>query len=391
MPIVFIHGVNNRDDSNYRENAVSRDAFLREIVAPALGLPNTSVQILNPYWGGNGVKFAWNMAVLPDADDKLETFGSDTGPTTSEDMLGIVADSVLDAGCGLVENAKTRFPETVETLYAAAMAAATTEEEARALAKSFLRAADYAEQNPMPDWLNAVVDSNFADSLDHHLQTETGDGMEAFGTNGVADRLREAGSRLAGILPKSGSALLGRIGRKRLNAAITRFAGDAFTYLAWRGTRDNPGNIIRIVLASLREALAGKSDGDDKLIVIAHSFGGEIVYDILTHFAPELDIDCLVTVGSQVGLFEEMKLYLESRSDIPPDPPQGKVPKPSGLKRWINVFDRNDILSYRIEPIFTDASDFHYDTGYGISGAHGGYFTRPSFYKWLATQLQEEA
>ena len=38
MPIVFVHGVNNRDGEAYRENEKSRDAFLKEIVAPALGL-----------------------------------------------------------------------------------------------------------------------------------------------------------------------------------------------------------------------------------------------------------------------------------------------------------------------------------------------------------------
>jgi hypothetical protein len=37
MPIVFVHGVNNRDGEAYRENEAGRNGFLREVVAPALG------------------------------------------------------------------------------------------------------------------------------------------------------------------------------------------------------------------------------------------------------------------------------------------------------------------------------------------------------------------
>ncbi len=87
-----------------------------------------------------------------------------------------------------------------------------------------------------------------------------------------------------------------------------------------------------------------------------------------------------------------MQLYVESETNIPknPPPPKGHIPKPVNLKRWINVFDLNDVFSYRIEPVFSDCSDFYYDTGYSALGAHGGYFLRPSFYKRLAIRLNEE-
>lgn len=35
MPLVFIHGVTNRDTPEYRDNQFLRDAFLRELVIPA--------------------------------------------------------------------------------------------------------------------------------------------------------------------------------------------------------------------------------------------------------------------------------------------------------------------------------------------------------------------
>lgn len=96
----------------------------------------------------------------------------------------------------------------------------------------------------------------------------------------------------------------------------------------------------------------------------------------------------MITVGSQVGLFEEMKLYVASRPEVPPDPPSGRVPRPASVTRWLNVFDTNDVLSYRLEPVVSGVHDFHYDTGYSLLSAHGSYFMRPSFYKRLAARLE---
>jgi pimeloyl-ACP methyl ester carboxylesterase len=192
-------------------------------------------------------------------------------------------------------------------------------------------------------------------------------------------------------LPSAGSNLAVRLARKKTNATVTRFAGDSYEYFVNRGTKDSPGKIVEIVLS----ALSGAADSikknpenpDNKLIVIAHSFGGEIVYDILTYYAPDLSVDWFITVGSQVGLFEEMKLYKVSSSGIPADPRNGKVSKPRNVGRWLNVFDTNDVLSYRASPVFDGAEDFLFETGYSTFQAHGGYFMRPSFYLRLADRL----
>ena len=62
MPIVDVHGVNNRAGDEYRDNEFGRNEFLREIVAPSLGLSPKDVSIENPYWGDDGVQFSWGMA-----------------------------------------------------------------------------------------------------------------------------------------------------------------------------------------------------------------------------------------------------------------------------------------------------------------------------------------
>lgn len=384
MPIVFVHGVNNRDGEAYHENEQARDGFLKEIVAPALGMTPNKLQVLNPYWGKYGVQFAWGMAVLPNPSAEFEAFGNDAETEARGRVAGLLADS--HASGNILDMARQDFRAAIDLLYASAMAGAETEEEARDLAKSYERAIAYAEANPQPAWLADAELSNFADRLNHAARASD---VETFGAGGILDSLKEGVSRLFNAAPDATTEVAGRLLRKKLNATITRFAGDAFVYLSNRGTVDNPGPIVSTVLSDLRKASAISRAEGEPLVVIAHSFGGEIMYDILTHFDPSIAVDCLITVGSQVGLFEEMKLYKVSSPTLPPNPPAGRVVRPASLKRWLNVFDTNDVLSYQLEPVVDGVSDFHYDTGYSSLGAHGGYFMRPSFYKRVAKRLAQ--
>jgi hypothetical protein len=383
MPIVFVHGVANRDGEAYRENQKGRDGFVREIVAPALGIAPDSLTLFSPYWGKYGADFAWNMAALPNPGDKFESFGGNDESEARGRVAGLLAES--NASASIVSEAQRDFPATVDLLYASAMAGVKSDTEASELAKSYIASANYAQKNPHPAWLANITQDNFVDQL-HFVVEESG--AESFGGGGgILDSIKEGLSRIVNVGSDATSAVAGRLLRKKLNTAVTRFAGDAFEYLARRGTKEAPGLIVTTVLDDLRKAHGALKPGDDKLVVIAHSFGGEIVYDIATYFDPTIEIDCLLTVGSQVGLFEEMKLYVASREGVPPNPPQGRVPRPRSVKRWVNVFDTNDVLSYRLDPIVSEVTDYYYDTGYSSFSAHSGYFMRPSFYERVAARL----
>lgn len=383
MPIVFVHGVNNRNSAEYRHHVNARNGFLRQIVAPALGLEPEALALLNPYWGDEGARFRWDMAVLPGGSEDAEKFGA----AEDQDAFGSLAAlaQTTPVPGRIVESARQSFPAAVEAYFGAALAATQDETSARALADSYMKAEAYAAAHPAPQWLDKANEDNFGDLLNYYISEETNESM---GAGGVLDKLKEGWSRLKNVLPALANGIAVDLMRQNLNATVTRFAGDAFTYLDRRGTVDVPGPIVNIVLASLRRATAQKTAKDDKLIVIAHSFGGEIVYDILTYFAPDLQVDTLISVGSQVGLFEEMKLYELKNESIPADPNKDRMPRPTNLKRWLNVYDTNDVLSYRVSPVFADAQDFPYSTGFTTLQAHGGYFVRPSFYTRLAKRLK---
>ncbi|MEW2121775.1 hypothetical protein AB0945_42990 [Streptomyces sp. NPDC005474] len=165
---------------------------------------------------------------------------------------------------------------------------------------------------------------------------------------------------------------------------VHEFLGDVFKYLSLRGTADLPGEIVRIVRDDVLEA-RDKAPADEPLVVVAHSMGGDIVYDLASHYCPQLEIDILVTVGSQVGLFAEFSAFHGVADDLPA-PGRPKVPALPNIRAWINVVDRGDILGYLAGPVFEQSDDYLYESG--ALWAHSAYFRQPNFHSRLATRVQ---
>jgi hypothetical protein len=170
-----------------------------------------------------------------------------------------------------------------------------------------------------------------------------------------------------------------------LHATFAQFLGDVFVYLNKRGDAQSPGSIISSIVAGLESGIRERAESKEPLVVVAHSMGGNIVYDILTHFRPELAIDHFVTVGSQVAVFEELKLFKVSDRAIPNERVK-RVPKPVSVGRWLNIFDHSDLLGFAAEKVFEGVEDFEYDTGSTFK-AHSPYFSSPIFHYHLAGRL----
>jgi hypothetical protein len=184
--------------------------------------------------------------------------------------------------------------------------------------------------------------------------------------------------------------------REPLNDAATLFIGDVLYYMKQQGTREAPGPIQRKLLQTLALARENQMErGNEPLILLSHSMGGQIVYDVLTSHLPAMEeyrgirVDFWCATASQVGLFEELKLFLAS------DPRYGRkenervVPLPSRdhLGTWWNVWDHNDFISYSVAGIIAGVRDTAYDSGMSLATAHSGYLRRPSFYRRLRTEI----
>jgi hypothetical protein len=213
--------------------------------------------------------------------------------------------------------------------------------------------------------------------------------VESFG-----DRLGEVTGRVGSGAAYVASRALAEV-RRPANDLITLFLGDVFTYINNRGMEDRPGTIPVRVMGVLTAAISRRLVPNEPLVVISHSMGGQIVYDLVTHFLPRMPadhaprVDFWCAAASQVGLFEEMKLFLASKADYgaPPKPP---VPYPDTqrLGGWWNAWDYNDFISYTVKGIIAGVDDEPYDSGMSVISAHGGYFEYPSFYHTLARKLQ---
>lgn len=392
MPFVFVHGVNNRKGADYVREEQVRAAFLREIVAPAVGI-DPQHPIFAPYWGDEGVSFWRDLAVIPKGNE-VETFGTDNNELPPS--LGIaVADGAVQTGDTLDALARRRPDVAIDLLFDAIIQEAQSEADILAVARAYQLAQDRLADTAAP-WLARSTKDDVLDQVfDVVSPLKIAGKDETFGGTSFWGMLEEGAKRLILLGPDQLSHAIVGPSRRPLTRKIATFIGDAFRYLTERGDGTTLGPIASMVLQSLREASDLARMKNEPLVVISHSFGGEIVYDILTHYAEgsDLEIDTWVTVGSQVGLFEEMSLLWTSpgRTDRKAVPCEA-ITSPKRTKRWLNIVDTNDVLGFLVLPTFTGATpctvqDFKYNTGYPVTGAHSGYFKWPSFYKRLAQRI----
>ncbi len=385
MPIVVVHGVGTRSGRAYTRRVAARTALVRRFLCRPLGLEPEAVTVLNPYWGDVAARFRWNHLSLPDADD--EAFGTEpVAPTEvllAESTLGSLPAS--PAHMLLAASGRSLHAATDLLWCAAADVEWATEAELDTLAATVVRILG-SEATTVPDDLQDDV------ALLRHivgpLATEGGHD-EAFGRGdaGTVDLLREGLSRIrtSGTRLVSASAL--ELLRRKLHEMAAVFAGDAVTYLRQREQFGAAAPISRTVAEALVEAARARSAADPRVVVIAHSMGGNIVFDLLNHLRPELCCDVLVTVGSQVGLFAELDLF--EGVHAPADPLRDRAPVPASIGHWLNVYDSCDVLAFAAGRIFEGVQDRAFSTGVGLIKSHSSYFIRPSFFDRLAAFLNE--
>ncbi|MFJ6760204.1 hypothetical protein ACIQNK_34915 [Streptomyces sp. NPDC091273] len=398
MPLVFVHGVANRMSDQYESAVRVRDALFRRYLLTETHTGQESISIHNPYWGGFGAQLHWGGASLPVGD--YEAFGTAVG------QLGALAAPMLPDSASLdtplISVARQSLSDAVDLIWAAAGTATCAPEDASrdddALAGESVRVLAYCRDHESPQWLNDLEnDDEFLQRLAEEVeayapppesasQAERAE-WEAFGGAAVWNRLQEAAAHLRGAVIN----FVGQQTSERLRPAImppvATFLGDAFIYLREQDSADRP--IADVVEAALRRAAAEKKNAEDPLIVVGHSMGGNIAYDLLASKAADLRVNLFVTVGSQVGLFEELKLFTASDKAIPTSS-SPKVERLPNIDRWINTFDYNDMLGFSIALIMDGTHDFAYRTK-SLLHAHSAYFHQPKFHERLAVRAKEAA
>lgn len=405
MPVVFVHGVSNRSGAEYQRSKDARDRALKETVLRRPDGAPYDGHIIEGYWGDLGAPVDGGIRSLPGT--KHVALGPQSDLTVNGAILAAFGEEFLAeiANVSPTEAVELLFlgieaeaeasgyelpPELLRFGAAAAVIAENLEKEGLGLAarsndealinliklvrsrgetKSFVGLGGGDEVKWLKSGLNflTAAATGAASNVAHRVQSTTGNARRLLSLTALST-FRPSLSRDAGL-----------------------FLGDAFVYLTSRGTPEVPGSIPLRIGERLREGIELRTP-DDPLIVIGHSLGGVILYDILTGFPPVgtsndgFCIDALVTVGSQVGVFAELGRFIVQGGSPALDPGK-KLPRPILVRQWLNVYDRTDIFAFRAEAVFDGVFDYDFSNATGTLSSHGAYLRSPIFWERLRVRL----
>ncbi|WP_051807045.1 hypothetical protein [Streptomyces sp. NRRL F-2664] len=215
-------------------------------------------------------------------------------------------------------------------------------------------------------------------------------GADADCTGAERDRLVELlTTRLGGDARVPGARAAAVLGRLALRVTTQPLLN------AWRGSLTagaTPalGDILRYQARGrdLRDFLHARITADPApTVLIGHSLGGIALVDLLALAAARGEAvpgaHLLVTVGSQAAFLHELGALTALE-------PGGKLPY--GFPRWLNVYDRQDVLSYLAEPVFPGdprITDHEIGSRQPFPACHSAYWKQDALYERIEQAVAE--
>ncbi|MEV6279470.1 hypothetical protein [Nocardia sp. NPDC051832] len=143
------------------------------------------------------------------------------------------------------------------------------------------------------------------------------------------------------------------------------------------------GDILRYQARGgpLREFLQRQVGPAEPVVVLAHSLGGIAMVDLLAMAGPG-QVRLLVTVGSQAPFLHELGALTSLN-------PGARLPE--SFPRWLNIFDRQDLLSFRAAPIFPDDArvrDLEVSSGEPFPVSHSAYWKNAEVYDEIVATVK---
>jgi hypothetical protein len=381
VQLVFVHGVAVRKEPNptlYAQGVADRQRSFRDYC-----LAGEQVTFFDPYWGEFGARADSGFASIPRGPGVGLGLGGGLGRPPPAAQASLEGDALLKA-------ARADFGAVLNTLSLALATEADPQSQALAAAvgdyAALLDPATGDSNLPTPEWVNDPSLQRDSDFLER-LKAEVGGPAGGDAALGLRNPFEGAGKRILGAAIGLVDGPVQKMVR-RLTPQIAYFLGDVFIYLNEGERRDK---IRGVIVAGLLEAARDARDQGEKLVVIGHSMGGIILYDLLNDavavtrieeaLGGPLEIDLLLTVGTQIGLFEELDLFVGS---VPGRPGH----RPPAARLWWHVYNVMDVLSFGVDGVIAGAEQFSIDTNANIVDAHTAYFLSPVFHKRLRKRLQ---
>ncbi len=435
MPLVFVHGVNVRLGPKYEKEMQQRNQYFVNIFYKLLGRQFSADRVISPYWGDLATNMTSGNPFLPTRKHDAASSTSKDHAHSSSARAEVMGDQLHDHdfdGGSLIDMARTESISKVVDLVIATASEQTLDsslEHAEALSELAFSALDLSRRfkslDEQVEWLEGVVDdAQLLLKIEDELMKDSTvdlkrrklslEHMKLAGT-WLQARYDKASSLTKDRLMLRTKQLQARINQLRITAnrnvkqvrevrrrttthvaaatltspvrklfhdRLFLFLGDSFLYFGQRGTPEAPGPIVKKISDALTEGWEKRTDQDPDLIVVAHSMGANIMCDVVSYFRPDQEIDLLITVAAQFPLFADLHMFpgLDSR--------RRPIQKPPNVKRWINVYDMNDIFGFTAQPMFEDIEDLEFASGrLGIT-THADCFKFVSLYEQLAKAVK---
>jgi hypothetical protein len=172
---------------------------------------------------------------------------------------------------------------------------------------------------------------------------------------------------LMGLAARIGTAR-GRRNRRALSDGTSFLAGDIILYQV-RGEQ-----IRRFICDCIRGL-------DREVTVLGHSLGGIAAVDVLVQNDFKDRVNALITVGSQAPFFYEINGLASL--------PFGKKLPHHFPRKWLNIWDPNDFLSFLAEGIFTQdaVEDYKAQSGVPFPDSHSAYWDQEAVWKKIGSFL----
>lgn len=364
MQVVFVHGVSTRDLRNgeYAKWVEGRNDRLNRLAF------EKKAHIQNPYWG----QFGLDARVLK----CMPTTRAAAEPHVAQRRMRSLATD------GLSEQAKQDFSGTVASLSVAAISIATTTlspDERHRVEDFWVAAAQYADAHPAPLWLSGIGSTNqLIGELRRHIGLEQAPGP-------AVNDSRTRGERGFTLPSFNASALVAGTARHFAAGYLAQFLGDALMFFSRREqSMLARSEVCRSIVVAARQARETR----EPLVLIGYSMGGGVLHEVLTdpeaisdiqaELGGSLHVNLFLSIGTQIGLFAELKQFIKPVDGSPLGVP---------VDNYWNVFDYNDTLSFLCAPVIDGTVDLEVSTGANVAEAHGAYFESALFYSRLKSRL----
>ena len=117
------------------------------------------------------------------------------------------------------------------------------------------------------------------------------------------------------------------------------------------------------------------------VVLLAHSLGGIACVDLLIK-EPIPQVEMLITVGSQAPFFYEIDVLAGLRFG---EPLPAHFPR-----RWLNIYDPRDFLSYVARSVFTgevQIEDIEVDNGHPFPHSHSAYWANRAVWEEITQRI----